>query len=98
MGRDWLQVVTETAHEKFTRFIKLFATHHHACREGNLDLTSLPSGNGIETFWFCHHCTFTMQVRFTHEDWAQIRTVAADWDLMDEWMRQEDRRQRQHVH
>jgi len=82
--------VSETAYEKFTRFIKLFTKHHHACRQGDLDFTSLPSGDGIMTFWFCHHCTFTMQVRFSQEDWAQIRAVAADWDLMDEWMRLEE--------
>ena len=85
-----LHVVSETAHEKFTRFIKLFTKHHHACREGDLDFTTLPSDSGVMTFWFCHHCTFTMQLWFSKEDWAEIRAVAAEWDVMDEWMRTEE--------
>jgi hypothetical protein len=89
--------VSDTAYEKFTRFIKLFTKHHHACRDGELDFTSVPSRDGIQMFWFCHHCTFTMQAQFSQEDWAQIRAVAADWDLMDEWMRVEER-QLQLVH
>jgi len=67
--------VPSQSFDRLRRVARLFIPHNRCC-DGDLDYTSQPVHDGLETRWTCSRCSFCLTLWFTWPDWDDLCRIA----------------------